>query len=90
MILAIFHHFNEKREKAEFLLTKIFHIFQLSKLMSEKSDAEEHLEDVLVVVQLLSNEISMSDNLRPQLDTILSRIPLEIMEKVNQQNIYLQ
>ena len=51
--------------------------------MSEKSDAEEHLEDVLVVVQLLSNEISMSDNLRPQLDTILSRIPLEIMEKVN-------
>ena len=54
--------------------------------MSEKSDAEEHLEDVLVVVQLLSNEISMSDNLRPQLDTILSRIPLEIMEKVNQQN----
>ena len=53
--------------------------------MSEKSDAEEHLEDVLVVVQLLSNEISMSDNLRPQLDTILSRIPLEIMEKVNQQ-----
>ena len=58
--------------------------------MSEKSDAEEHLEDVLVVVQLLSNEISMSDNLRPQLDTILSRIPLEIMEKVNQQNIYLQ
>ena len=51
--------------------------------MSEKSDAEEHLEDVLVVVQLLSNEISMSDSLRPQLDTILSRIPLEMMEKVN-------
>ena len=57
--------------------------------MSEKSDAEEHLEDVLVVVQLLSNEISMSDNLRPQLDTILSRIPLEIMEKVNQQKCQL-
>ena len=50
--------------------------------MSEKSDAEEHLEDVLVVVQLLSNEISMADTLRPQLDIILNRIPLEMMEKV--------
>merc|ERR1719219_2198107 len=56
--------------------------FKLSKLMSEKSDAEEHLEDVLVVVQLLSNEISMADTLRPQLDIILTRIPLEMMEKV--------
>ena len=54
--------------------------------MSEKSDAEEHLEDVLVVVQLLSNEISMADSLRPQLDTILNRIPLEMMEKVRQKS----
>ena len=58
------------------------HLFQLSKLMSEKSDAEEHLEDVLVVVQLLANEISLSDSLRPQLDTIVNKIPLEMMEKV--------
>ena len=50
--------------------------------MSEKSDAEEHLEDVLVVVQLLANEISLSDSLRPQLDTIVNKIPLEMMEKV--------
>jgi hypothetical protein len=50
--------------------------------MSEKSDAEEHLEDVLVVVQLLSNEISMADSLRPPLDIILNKIPLEMMEKV--------
>ena len=55
--------------------------------MSEKSDAEEHLEDVLVVVQLLSNEISMADSLRPQLDTILNRIPLEMMEKVRQKSL---
>ena len=58
------------------------HLFQLSKLMSEKSDAEEHLEDVLVVVQLLANEISLSDSLRPQIDTIVNKIPLEMMEKV--------
>ena len=58
------------------------YLFQLSKLMSEKSDAEEHLEDVLVVVQLLANEISLSDSLRPQLDTIVNKIPLEMMEKV--------
>ena len=58
------------------------HLLQLSKLMSEKSDAEEHLEDVLVVVQLLANEISLSDSLRPQLDTIVNKIPLEMMEKV--------
>ena len=50
--------------------------------MSEKSDAEEHLEDVLVLVQLLSSEIGTADTLRPQLDTILMKIPLEMMEKV--------
>ena len=50
--------------------------------MSEKSDAEEHLEDVLVVVQLLANEIGLSDSLRPQIDTIVNKIPLEMMEKV--------
>ena len=50
--------------------------------MSEKSDAEEHLEDVLVVVQILANEISISDSLRPQIDTIVNKIPLEMMEKV--------
>ena len=65
-----------------FFETKNVHLFQLSKLMSEKSDAEEHLEDVLVVVQLLANEISLSDSLRPQLDTIVNKIPLEMMEKV--------
>ena len=53
--------------------------------MSEKSDAEEHLEDVLVVVQLLANEISLSDSLRPQLDTIVNKIPLEMMEKVRRE-----
>ena len=56
--------------------------------MSEKSDAEEHLEDVLVVVQLLANEISMADSLRPQLDTILNRIPIEWIEKVSRGIIF--
>ena len=65
-----------------FLFCNNVHLFQLSKLMSEKSDAEEHLEDVLVVVQLLANEISLSDSLRPQIDTIVNKIPLEMMEKV--------
>ena len=65
-----------------FIENKNVHLFQLSKLMSEKSDAEEHLEDVLVVVQLLANEISLSDSLRPQIDTIVNKIPLEMMEKV--------
>ena len=65
-----------------FLFYDDVHLFQLSKLMSEKSDAEEHLEDVLVVVQLLANEISLSDSLRPQIDTIVNKIPLEMMEKV--------
>ena len=71
-----------------FLIYIDVHLFQLSKLMSEKSDAEEHLEDVLVVVQLLANEISLSDSLRPQLDTIVNKIPLEMMEKVRRNANY--
>jgi len=56
--------------------------FKVSKLMSEKSDAEETLEDVLLSVHLLSNEVSVSDPRRPMVETILQKVPLDQMEKV--------
>jgi len=56
--------------------------FKVSKLMSEKSDAEETLEDVLLSVYLVSNEISGSDPRRTMVETILQKIPLDQMDKV--------
>jgi len=56
--------------------------FKVSKLMSEKSDAEETLEDVLFEVHLMSNEIEHLDSRRPWIDTILRKIPTELMDKV--------
>ena len=61
--------------------------FKLSKLMSEKSDAEETLEDVLLAVHMISNEIDQVDARRPQMDTILKKIPLEMMEKVKRRRV---
>jgi len=56
--------------------------FKVSKLMSEKSDAEETLEDVLMAVHSLSNDVPVSDPRRPMVETILQKVPLDQMEKV--------
>ncbi len=56
--------------------------FKIAKLMGERSDAEESLEDALVTVNAISQTVGMSDPRRPQVETILSKIPLEMMEKI--------
>ena len=45
--------------------------------MSEKSDAEETLEDVLMAVHSLSNDVPVSDPRRPMVETILQKVPLD-------------
>jgi hypothetical protein len=50
--------------------------------MSEKSDAEETLDDVLISVQAISGMIGETDIRRPQIETILEKVPFELMERI--------
>ena len=56
--------------------------FKVAKLMTERSDAEETLDDCLISVNAVSNIIGQSDIRRPYVEEILSKIPLEMLEKI--------
>ena len=56
--------------------------FRVAKLMSEKSDAEENLDDVLISLNHISSMIGETDARRPKLNTILNKVPLEFMDKI--------
>jgi hypothetical protein len=55
--------------------------FKLSKLSSEKAEAEENVEDVLESLQSVSIIVPSHHNLRPCVETILRKVPTELMEK---------
>lgn len=55
--------------------------FKLSKLSSEKAESEENVEDVLESLQSVSVIVPNHHNLRPCVDTILRKVPTELMEK---------
>jgi len=56
--------------------------FRVAKLMAEKSDAEENLDDVLISLNHISSMIGETDARRPKLNTILNKVPLEYMDKI--------
>ena len=56
--------------------------FRVAKLMSEKSDAEENLDDVLISLNHVSSLIGDADPRRALINTILNKVPLEHMEKI--------
>lgn len=56
--------------------------FKVAKLMGERSDAEEVLDDALLAVNLISNTIGQSDGRRPFVDEIVGKVPIELMEKI--------
>ena len=58
--------------------------FKVAKLMTERSDAQEELDDALVSLNAVSNVIGMADIRRPLVEEILSKVPMELMEKVKQ------
>lgn len=68
------------RSQKGYQLTRAY--FRVAKLMSEKSEAEETLDDVLLSVNHVSTMIGQSDLRRPLLETILGKIPLEMMERI--------
>jgi len=67
--------------KRGFRLNKAY--FKISKLWGERSDAEGSLEDVLVSVEAVNKRlVGEAGHLRQLVDVIVSKVPLEMMERV--------
>ncbi|KAI4790505.1 hypothetical protein KUCAC02_034586 [Chaenocephalus aceratus] len=62
------------------LLIKTY--FKASKLMTEKADAEENLEDIMEEVRKGSESIKYNHPLRKYIDTVLRKCPLDYQEKM--------
>lgn len=63
-----------------YLLMKTY--FKAAKLMTEKADAEETLEDVMEEVRKVNESIKYNHPLRKCIDTILKKCPVEYQEKM--------
>ncbi|XP_066095893.1 G-protein coupled receptor-associated protein LMBRD2 isoform X1 [Saccopteryx bilineata] len=66
--------------KRGYLLMKTY--FKAAKLMTEKADAEETLEDVMEEVRKVNESIKYNHPLRKCVDTILKKCPTEYQEKM--------
>ncbi|XP_068191245.1 G-protein coupled receptor-associated protein LMBRD2B isoform X2 [Antennarius striatus] len=64
----------------EHMLIKTY--FKASKLMTEKADAEENLEDTMEEVRKVSEAIKYNHPLRKCVDTILRKCPVDYQEKM--------
>ncbi|KAJ8381071.1 hypothetical protein SKAU_G00018490 [Synaphobranchus kaupii] len=62
------------------LLDKTY--FKAAKLMTEKADAEENLEDTMEELRKISESIKYNDPLRKYIDTILKKCPVDYQEKM--------
>lgn len=65
--------------KAGFTLQYAY--FKLSKLYSEKVEAEEHVDDVLESLQAANHAIPSHHEQRHNIDTILRKVPAELLDK---------
>ncbi|XP_038599777.1 G-protein coupled receptor-associated protein LMBRD2 isoform X1 [Tachyglossus aculeatus] len=66
--------------KRGYLLMKTY--FKAAKLMTEKADAEENLEDIMEEVRKVNDSIKYNHPLRKCIDTILKKCPTEYQEKM--------
>ncbi|XP_045141002.1 G-protein coupled receptor-associated protein LMBRD2 isoform X5 [Echinops telfairi] len=66
--------------KKGYLLMKTY--FKAAKLMTEKADAEENLEDIMEEVRKVNESIKYNHPLRKCVDTILKKCPTEYQEKM--------
>lgn len=55
--------------------------FKLSKLYTEKIEAEENVDDVLESLQAANHAVSNHHEQRQNIDTILQKVPTELLEK---------
>ncbi|TRY67592.1 hypothetical protein TCAL_03463 [Tigriopus californicus] len=56
--------------------------FKVAKLMTERTDAEESLDDALATLHAVGQIIGQNDLRRPFVDTIMAKVPIEMMEKI--------
>uniref|UniRef100_A0A674CMV7 LMBR1 domain containing 2a n=1 Tax=Salmo trutta TaxID=8032 RepID=A0A674CMV7_SALTR len=63
-----------------YLLAKTY--FKVAKLATEKSDAEENMDDAMEEVANVNESVGYSHPLRNNIDTILRKCPMEIQEKM--------
>lgn len=56
--------------------------FKLAKLSTDKADAEENVDDVLISLNAVNNATPLNHELRPCIDTIMRKVPTELMERV--------
>ncbi|XP_061472293.1 G-protein coupled receptor-associated protein LMBRD2 isoform X2 [Rhineura floridana] len=66
--------------KKGYLLMKTY--FKAAKLMTEKADAEENLEDIMEEVRKVNESIKYNHPLRKCVDTILKKCPVEYQERM--------
>lgn len=59
--------------------------FKLAKMSTERADAEENVDDVLESLNAVSQATPLTHELRPCIDTILRKVPTELMERVRRQ-----
>ncbi|XP_037940921.1 LMBR1 domain-containing protein 2 homolog [Teleopsis dalmanni] len=57
--------------------------FKAAKLSSEKAEAEENVDDVLESLQGISRTVPNNHELRPCVETILRKVPIELQERAN-------
>lgn len=59
--------------------------FKLAKLSTDKADAEENVDDVLESLNAVNLATPLNHELRPCIETILRKVPTELMERVRRQ-----
>ena len=56
--------------------------FKVAKLMTERTDADEALDDALIAANALSTVVDQQDTRRSYVEEILKKIPIELMDKI--------
>lgn len=57
--------------------------FKAAKLSTEKAEAEEHVDDVLESLQCISRAVPNNHELRPCVETIIRKVPIELQERAS-------
>lgn len=60
--------------------------FKLAKLSTDKADAEENVDDVLVSLQAINVATALNHPLRPHVETILRKVPTELLDRTRRAN----
>ena len=60
--------------------------FKAAKLLHEKAEASEHVNDLLQSMQALDGSININHRLRPYMDIIQNKVPSELLDRVRRLN----